>query len=201
MKKGVKSKGAQDDDEVALDDDDDGEEDDLNFDEERKGPTATSTVVTTTSLNKGQITIPELNLTLGGRARLSRQNDFTAALTSEQYTRYVHCREASFVRPANMMKKFRALIGGEALSRVAIQLLSYLASDRVACIVEVACALRRKSQRDAGKVEEIILSEPLDIHEMQRSVEILDSIKQMSSLNMDRRNQSSQSISKKRKTT
>jgi len=95
-----------------------------------------------------EVWVPELSMFLGQKHRLLEQNRLTEKMSYSDYASYCRDREESFLRSQGKQKPkvFQAALiklcpaADKALSTDVVQLLGYLAKDRVGLITEVMTA-------------------------------------------------------------
>lgn len=105
-------------------------------------------VPTIERLDVEEVWIPELSIFLGQKHRLLEQNRLTATMSYSDYTVYCRDREESFLRSRGKQRQkvFRSTLvklcpaAEKILNPDVVQLLAYLAKDRVGLITEVMIA-------------------------------------------------------------
>jgi hypothetical protein len=115
------------------------------------------------------IHFPQLDCYLGSHARLQRQNALSARLSPADYIFYTQCRTTSFGLPASRLVKFLQWldVSPSALSKPALQLLCYIARDRVGMIVELCQALRQCSRHSRSEIN-------FTVYEVEQAIRFLN---------------------------
>jgi hypothetical protein len=111
----------------------------------------------------------ELDLHLGPRFRRARQNELTQHMNYAEYEQFARCRETAFSKRA-AKPKLAGWLGSriDTLHPTALQLLCFLAWDRVGMLVEL-CAGVRDCSRHARRIEQ-----PFTPSELQHALTFLD---------------------------
>jgi len=111
-----------------------------------------------------EVWVPELSIFLGQKHRLLEQNRLTEKMSYSDYSAYCREREESFLRShfKRKPKVFQAVLAklcpaaDKALTADVVQLLGYLAKDRVGLITEVMTASGEFSLSGVGSAIGIV---------------------------------------------
>lgn len=163
-------------DEKDDDDDDDEDEEENTINSEVVAPTNNPQLhskvgeqeLSEEVLNKLSWEVPELGIKIGWGPRLREQDELSSKLSKHQYMKFAHSREASF---CSKRLKFFNWIGLEKEIKKSLRLfLGFIAWDRVGCLVQLVCGIRKKHERPQP------LGTVITPTEVMRAIELLDQI-------------------------
>ena len=140
----------------------------LGQDERKESVTPASSASSSSSSSAFDLFFPSLSLHLGPLHRLAKQDALSQHMSSEHFTQFVKCREASFVYPGRRQKLLSEWTGlPQSTSKSVLLLLGYLAWDRIGMIVELCVALRECSRHARSNV-------PFTIYEVNAALRMLE---------------------------